>query len=281
MRLRDRVAIVTGAGRGIGRAIALGLAREGAHIVAVSRTPSEIESTAAEVRAIGSDAIAVRADVTNPRDMDQMADASQRRFGRVDILVNNAGTFGPIGPLLENDRDRWIQAVMTNLVGPFLCTRSVLGGMIQRRYGKIINLSGGGAASARPNFTAYAASKAAVVRLTESLAREVEEYNIQVNAIAPGPVFTRLTEEVLAAGEAAGPEALADARQQKEQSVESATEEAVALAVFLASEASNAVSGRFISAMWDDWRSLASRAGQLAPSDYTLRRIHPNGVARR
>ena len=277
LRLKDRVAIVTGAGRGIGREIALGLAREGAHIIAASRTPAEIEGTIAEIGAGVAEAIAVPTDVASAGDVEGMVRAALNRFGRIDVLVNNAGTFGPIGPVLTNDSEEWVRTVMVNLVGTFLCTRAVLAGMVERRRGKIINLSGGGAASPRPNFTAYAASKAAIVRFTESVAKEVAAYNVQVNAMAPGPVFTRLTESILKAGEAAGAEALQEAYRQR-SSGNPSLPDAVALAVFLASDESDGLSGRFISAVWDDWRAIPSQIERIASSDlYTLRRVELAG----
>lgn len=275
LRLKDRVAIVTGAGRGIGREIALGLAREGAHIVAASRTPAEIEGTVAEIGAGGGEAIAFPTDVASAREVEEMVRAALDRFGRIDILVNNAGTFGPIGPVLTNDIEAWVGTVMVNLVGTFLCTRAVLAGMVERGRGKIINLSGGGAASPRPYFSAYAASKAAIIRFTESVAKEVAACNVQVNAIAPGPVFTRLTQSLLRAGEAAGAEALLEAHRQRSRGNPSLPE-AVALAVFLASDESDGLSGRLISAVWDDWRAIPCQMERVISSElYTLRRVVP------
>ncbi|MDO8616010.1 MAG: SDR family oxidoreductase [Dehalococcoidia bacterium] len=274
-RLRDRVAVVTGAGRGIGKEIALGLAREGASVVAASRTPAEIEATIAEIAAGGGQALAFRADIARAADVKALVGAALDRFGQIDILVNNAGTFGPIGPLLTNDSEAWVRTVMVNLVGTVLCTQAVLVGMVQRRQGKIINLSGGGAASPRPNFTAYAASKAAIVRFTESVAKEVAAYNVRVNAMAPGPVFTRLTESIIRTGPAAGAEALREAYRQRSGDNASLAE-AVALAVFLASDESGCLSGRFISAVWDDWRAIPSQLDRITSSDlYTLRRVVP------
>jgi 3-oxoacyl-[acyl-carrier protein] reductase len=145
--------------------------------------------------------------------------------------------------------------------------------MIRQRRGKIINLSGGGATSPLPNFSAYAASKAAIVRLNETLAEEVKGFNIQVNAIAPGAVNTRLVDEILAAGPAAGEEMLARTRRQKETGGVP-PEQAAALAVFLASEESDGLSGRLISAVWDDWQSMNSHIDQIMASElYTLRRV--------
>ena len=275
VQLQDKVAIITGAGRGTGRAIALAYAQEGAHIVAVARTLEEIQQTAQEVQGLGRRALAVRADVSRNSEVEAMVSAALGEFGRVDILVNCAGVYGPIGPLGVLDPEEWLQTIAVNLGGTFLCCRAVLPAMIRQRYGRIINLSGGGATAPRPNFSAYAVSKAAVVRLTETLAEEVRPYGIQVNAIAPGGVNTRLIDAVLTAGEAAGKEALEEAKRLK-AGQGAPPEEVAALAVFLASDASQGLTGRLISVVWDDWRSMASRIDRIMASDfYTLRRTVP------
>lgn len=275
MRLRGKVALITGAGRGIGRAIALAFAREGAHLMLAARTFPEVETTAAEGRALGQRALAVKADVSRREEVEALVASTLSQLGRIDIVVNNAAVQPPIGPLWENAPEEWLSTILINLGGVFFTCRAVIPVMIAQGGGKIINLSGGGATSPRPYFTAYAVSKAAVVRLTETLAREVERYNIQVNAIAPGTVYTRMTEEVLVAGGVAGGEALAQARRiQKERPSPQAAAE---LAVFLASPESNGLTGRLISAVWDDWRSLPHHLEEVMASElYTLRRIVRN-----
>jgi len=273
MKLKGKIAIVTGAGRGIGKAIALAYAKEGADVVVVSRTPAEIEETTAEIRALGQRCVSVRADVSNREDIEMMLETVLREFGKVDILINNAGIQGPIGPLVENDVSHWIKTVHVNLIGTFLCMRAVLPIMMAQRWGKIISLSGGGATSARPYFTAYAASKAAVVRLTETLAEELKDFNIQVNAIAPGVVYTRMLEEVLAVGEKAGEQALSEAKQRRETGG-TPLGQGAALAVFLASEESDGLTGRLISTVWDNWQDFQSRIADIMNSElYTLRRV--------
>jgi NAD(P)-dependent dehydrogenase (short-subunit alcohol dehydrogenase family) len=273
VKLAGKAAIITGAGRGIGRAIALAFAREGADVLVASRTLSEIAETAEEARALGRHALALSVDVSSRDEVERMVAHALEEFGKVDILVNNAGIYGPIGPLVDNNPERWLETIGINLSGSFFCTRAVLPFMIRQQRGKIINLSGGGATSPLPNFSAYAASKAAIVRLTETLAGEVKGFNIQVNAIAPGGVNTRLTDEVLAAGAAAGEEMLERTRRQKETGGVP-PERTAALAVFLASEESDGLSGRLISAVWDDWESMNGRIDQIMASDlYTLRRV--------
>jgi len=273
MKLAGKAAIITGAGRGIGKAIALAFANEGADMLVASRTLSEVMATAEEARALGRHAVALEVDVSNLDDVERMVAQSLEEFGKLDILVNSAGIYGAIGPLVDNDPEKWVQTVRINLFGSFFCARAVLPFMIRQRRGKIINLSGGGASSPLPNFSAYAASKAAIVRLTETLAEEIKGFNIQVNAIAPGGVNTRLTDEILAAGAAAGEEMLARTRQQKETGGVP-PEKAAALAVFLASEESGGLSGRLISAVWDDWESMNKHIDQIMGSDlYTLRRV--------
>jgi len=275
MKLEGKTAIITGAGRGIGKAIALAFAREGADVVVVSLTLPQIAETATQIKGLGRCTLAIRGDIAEKEDVDNTVTLAIKEFGKVDILVNNAGIQGPIGPMVENNIDHWMKALHINLVGTYLCTRAVLPIMIEHHQGKIVNLSGGGATSPRPYFSAYAASKAAVVRLTETVAEEVKEFNIQVNAIAPGAVNTKMLEEVLAAGKAAGEKASAEAKRQLETGGTS-PERVAALAVFLASDESDGLTGRLISAVWDDWEGMRDCIPEIMSSAlYTLRRISP------
>jgi NAD(P)-dependent dehydrogenase (short-subunit alcohol dehydrogenase family) len=273
MRLKNKIAIVTGAGRGIGKAIALAYADEGANVVTISRTLSEIEKTSEQIRANGRRAIAIRADVSNVGEVEDAVSLVIKEFGKVDILVNVAGSQGPIGPIIENDINHWIQTVQVNLIGTFLCIKVVLPIMIKQGSGKIINFSGGGATSPRPYFTAYAASKGAVVHLTESLAEELKRYNIQVNAIAPGAVNTDMLDQVLKAGLLAGEHEFKKAQEQLEKGG-APIEKPARLAVFLASNESNGLSGKLISAVWDNWQNMATQINEIMSSDiYTVRRV--------
>jgi len=274
LKLKDKAAIVTGAGRGIGRAIALAFAREGAHLVVVSRTLSEVEETAAQIGALGRCASCLQIDVSRKEDVANMVKSTLRQFGRIDVLVNNAGILGPVGPLVENDARDWMETIRVNLVGTFLCCKAVLPVMISQRKGKIINLSGGGATFPRPRFSAYAASKGAVVSLTSTLAEEVKDFNIQINAIAPGAVYTRLHEQVLNAGSKAGKKEL-DVSKRAKETAGTPPEVPADLAVFLASDESDGLTGRLISAVWDEWRNMSKeRIEEIMSRElYTMRRI--------
>ena len=268
--LTNRRALVTGAGRGVGRSIALALAAAGARVGLMARTRSQLEGVAREISDAGSEAAVLQGDVGNENDIRASIQSFVERFGGIDILVNNAGITGPIGPTQEIDGAAWEQALRVNLSGCFLCTRYALMYMIEQRSGKIINLSGGGAVGPRPRFGAYSASKAAVVRFTETVAAEVAEYRIDVNAIAPGAVNTAMLYVVIEAGDAAGSEAEEALKQQAEGGADPAR--AAALAVYLASERSDGLSGRLISALWDDWETLDIEA-VMASETYAVRRV--------
>ena len=274
--LEGRLALVTGAGRGIGRAIALALADAGAAVVVAARTLGEVEETAALIRAAGGQAQALVIDVADYASVHNALEEVVLARGSADILVNNAGIQGAIGPLAGNDPQEWQHTINVNLVGTFNMCHAVLPSMINKGWGKIINLSGGGATSPRPNFSAYGVAKAGVVRLTETLAQELRGANIQVNAIAPGAVNTRMLDEVLAAGEDAGTELQAAERRKEQGGTPPSL--AAELAVFLASAYSDSLTGKLISAPHDDWRAWDEQTmGALSSSDWlTLRRIDPH-----
>lgn len=277
MKLQGKVAIITGGGRGIGEATALAFAREGADLAIASRTRTELDQVAAKIQELGGQVQAIPTDVSNRDEVTRLIEVTLTAYGQIDILVNAAGVYGPIGLLWEVNTEKWVQAMEVNLFGTFFGCQAVLPHMIDRRQGKIINFSGGGATSPLSRFTAYGVSKTAVVRLTETLAEEVKEFNVQVNVIAPGAVDTRLQDAVLAAGEQAG-DLLPRIRRLRETGEGGVPRELSAkLAVFLASDESNGLSGRLIAAPHDGWESWnADRISELMSVPwFTLRRMDP------
>ena len=239
-----------------------------------------LERARAEVEALASDGqrvLAAPADVSRPHDVDALARAALAAFPGLQVLVNNAGIYGPKGLIEDVDWDAWVEAVAINVFGSVLTCRALLPHLKRQRYGKIVQLSGGGATNPLPRISAYAASKAAIVRFAETLAEEVREDGIDVNAIAPGALNTRLLDEVLASGpERVGAAFFDRALKQKEDGGAPLTRGAD-LAVFLASAESDGLTGRLLSAVWDPWERLADRREALARSDvYTLRRIVPS-----
>ena len=192
MTIRGKVAIITGAGKGIGRGIARAYASEGAKLVLVSRTLAQVEDAANEARVAGAEASAIAVDVASPDDVRRMVEHTLERFLRVDVLVNNAAILGPVGPLHLNDAEHWAQAININVTGLMLCCHAVLPHMIGQGGGKIINLSGAGVTRVSETISAYGTSKAAVVRFTETLALEMLPHNVGVNALGPGQIDTDL-----------------------------------------------------------------------------------------
>ena len=224
-----------------------------------------------EIEQAGGNALRIRADV---RDLEQMQAAAERVrtvFGRLDVLVAAAGIQGPVGPFLGNRPKAWSDTIETNLIGAVNSCRAALPAMVERRSGKFILLVGGGSGHSRPNFSAYAASKAAVARFVECLADEVLDNNVQVNSISPGGAYTHMTDEILSAGEErAGRREIEDAEQVRVTGGVS-PEKQTQLALFLASERSNHITGKLIHVN-DDWRRFERE--NMKPELYTLRRVH-------
>lgn len=198
MRLKNRVAVVTGSGRSIGRAIALGFAREGARVVVnYSRDQAAAESVVAAAEETGAEAIAIRADVTKRAEVDALVEGAVERFGRLDILVNNAAILKRT-PFLEITEEEWDQIIDTNLKGYFLCSQAAARQMVEQRSGVIINMSSASQELAGINLTHYCCAKGGVRLLTRQLALELAEYGIRANAIAPGLIETDLNRADLA-----------------------------------------------------------------------------------
>lgn len=193
MKLKDKVAIITGGGRGIGKAIAMHYGREGARLALCARTASELDGTVKELRALNIDADGWSCDVSQEEPVKQFIAAAHKKFGRIDILVNNAGVMTRPTPMTELDVKKWDYTIAVNLRGPFLVTQAVLPIMIEQKAGAIINVSSMIGRGAYANFLAYATSKWGLEGFSQTLAAEVRAANIRVNSVEPGYVATKLT----------------------------------------------------------------------------------------
>jgi len=268
----NKVCLIAGASGAIGSAVAKAFYDQGAR-VALTHHAQSFSSVSIGLPAKDARIAVFRLDARTWKSIQTVVAKTKNKFGPIDILVNCAGVLGPVGPTHEVSVDRWIQTIQINLLGGFLLARAVLPSMLASGAGKIIQFSGGGAAYGRPFFTAYSASKAALVRFTESLGAELADKNIQVNAIAPGPVKSRMWDELLASGSAGGPQALAELKKMEETGGVPA-ERAAALAVFLASSRSNGLTGRLISAVYDKWETMGPDSSNTLSRDAgTLRRV--------
>lgn len=278
MKLSGRNAIITGASQGLGKVIAQQFIREGANVVLCARGEGDLKRTREELAAVrpGAKVLARACDVSDEAQVNDLVQFAMHELGSVQVLVANAGIYGPMGPTASVNLDEWRRALDINLFGVLLPCRALIPHFQRARYGKIVVLSGGGATNPLPNISAYAASKAAAVRLAETFAEELREFHIDVNAVAPGALKTRLVDQVLAAG----PEKVGAAffAKNKKWSEEGATplELGASLCVYLASAESDGITGKLISAQWDPWQKLHEHRDELAKSDiYCLRRIVP------
>ena len=192
--MRGQVAVVTGGGRGLGRAFAQALAAAGCAVAVIARSADELAETVATIAESGGQARAFPADVTDAPAVTAAFATIEQSLGPIDLLVNNAGVIGPLGPFAQSSVDDWWRAIDVNLRGQILCAHLVLPGMIARRRGRIINIASGGGATMLPYFSAYVTSKAALIRFAECLAVEVKPHGIAVFAMGPGTVRTRMSE---------------------------------------------------------------------------------------
>jgi NAD(P)-dependent dehydrogenase (short-subunit alcohol dehydrogenase family) len=277
--LAGRVAIITGSNQGLGEAIAQAYVLAGADVFLCARDEAKLADVQAKLKGFaktGQRVEAIRADVSKQEDVTRLANAALKAFPQIHILVNNAGVYGPKGRIEEIDWDEWVQAIEINLLGSILTAKAFLPHFRSNRYGKIIQLSGGGATAPLPFISAYAASKAGIVRFMETLAEEVKDDGVDINSIAPGALNTRLLDEVLEAGEEkVGRSFFEKALKQKEEGG-APLEKGSALAVFLGSARSDGITGKLISAVWDPWERFPEHLKDLRETDiFTLRRIVP------
>ena len=268
VRLVGLVALVTGAGRGIGRAIALALGDAGAAVAVCDRSEDEVTGVAGEIEGRGGHALAIRCDVTDRQQVESMVAAAEDAIGPVDLLVNNVGRFGPVGPLAATDPDNWWQTLEVNLREPLYCTRAVLPGMLTRRHGRIVNVSSGVGFAAIPMLSAFVVSKTALYRFSENLAAETRGHGVTVFAIDPGLVRTAISESALFCGGPSIEQWFTDAFAHQE---DVPAESAGTLVAYLASGAADALSGRNILAT-EDVAQMVARAYEIEEQDlYVLR----------
>jgi 3-oxoacyl-[acyl-carrier protein] reductase len=303
MKLKQLNALITGGSQGLGKVIAEHFLREGANVVLCARSEKELSATCAELAGKFPEqkVLAKTCDVADESQVNELVSFALRELGSLEALVLNAGIYGPMGPTESVPLEEWRRALDINLFGVLLPSRAVIphfkdslrssrGDEAQTKnqsadqsesarfvaHKKIIVLSGGGATNPLPNISAYAASKAAVVRLMETLAEELKAFHVDVNAIAPGALATRLVDEVLAAG----PEKVGAAFFEKNKTWKEKgavpLDLGASLAVYLASAESDGITGKLLSAQWDPWQNLQQHRDELAKSDiYCLRRIVP------
>jgi NAD(P)-dependent dehydrogenase (short-subunit alcohol dehydrogenase family) len=280
MKLNGKLAVITGGSRGIGKTVAEFFAREGARVFILSRDRREIAAAIREiVETTGKEIQGAACDVADAKAVARIVRRIGKKFHHIDVLVNCAGIQMPIGPFADNSIEDWEKNIAVNLFGTVHACKAVLPFMMKHRGsrgkgGSIINFSGGGATSSRPNFSAYAVAKTGVVKLTEILADELKPFHIRINAIAPGAVNTFMLTEVLGMETRAGKQELAAARKHfKEGGV--SPEVPAALVVFLASHDSYGLTGRLVSAPWDGWKKWDKKAIKkiMATDALKLRRV--------
>ena len=278
MKLKGVNALITGGSQGLGKVIAEHYLREGANVVLCARNQTELNATRDELaaKAPAQKILASPCDVTDEAKVNDLIAFALRELGSLQALVLNAGVYGPMGPTESVDLGEWRRAIDINLFGVLLPCRAVIPHFKKAGRGKMVMLSGGGATNPLPNISSYAASKAAVVRLMETLAEELRSHHIDVNAIAPGALATRLVDEVLAAGPEKVGAAFYEKNKQWKEKGATPLDLGASLAVYLASAESDGITGKLLSAQWDPWKTLHEHRDELAKSDiYCLRRIVP------
>ena len=276
MKAKNKNVIITGGTVGFGKALAEKFLSEGANISICSRNERQLFDTQSELLSKFPNQIILvkKCDVSIEKDVKEFIAYSLDTFKTIHVLILNAGVYGPMGPIETVSLDEWRKSIDINLFGVLLPCRELIPHFKQNKYGKIIVLSGGGATNPMPNLSSYATAKAAVVRLVETLSKELSSYNVDINAIAPGAMSTRMIEQVIDAG----PEIVGDEffkkNQNWKQNGATSMELGTNLTVYLSSDDSNGVTGKLISAQWDDWKNFGNHLDDLQNSDiYTIRRI--------
>lgn len=278
MKLKNKCAIITGANQGFGLEIAKQYILAGAHVMLCARNIDLLNEIHQALLPLAKDnhILICQTDVSHPQQVKHLVETTLKQLGGLDILVANAAIYGTKGPLEETNWDEWSATIDINLKGTVLICKEVLPYLKKQQSGKILIVAGGGATRPMPFLSAYAASKAGVVRFGETLAEETKQHHIDVNMIAPGALNTRFLDEILAAGPDKVGKAFYEQAVKQQQSGGSSPEIGAKLCVFLASNDSNGITGKLISAIWDPWETMLDYVDDLKNSDiYTLRRITP------
>lgn len=272
MKLKRETAVVTGAGRGIGRAIAIALAREGAQVALLARTEAEVAAVAGAISDQGGTARAYRVDLVDLDAVTRTLAKIERDLGPVGLLTNNAGAFRAIGPIWTVDPAEWWSDVEVNVRGTFNCCRAVVPGMIERRRGRIINMTGGGTATSFPNGSGYATSKAGILRFTECLSDSLIDTGVLVFAMDPGLVRTRMTEYQL--NSQAGRDYLPRLTDTFAAGVSVPPERAAAMAVEIGTGRFDRIAGRLLMAARDDLDALEATMDDIVAKDFRSLRVN-------
>ena len=275
--LNNKVAIITGGSRGIGRALAERFAHEGCSLLLASRTKSELKKTAESIKKKYSVNVRIcQTDIGNENEVAYMVQQTIKEFGKIDILVNNAAIIGPMGEISQINEGEFFNTLKINIGGTVFCSKAVIPYMKLQKRGSIINLSGGGGLYPLPYYDAYSASKAAIVRLTENFSIELEKYNINVTAISPGAVNTKMFDEQLKADKNSIGEKNWQDLQNRLSTGGDPLNKASELALFIAIQNRKEFNGRVISAIWDDWENISDQKEKILDTDiFRMRRIVP------
>lgn len=275
--LDGKIAIITGSSQGLGLEIARKFVLSGADIMMCARDGKRLETAKDEMEKLSNKTqkvLSLVADISLKKDVEIVVNETIKNLGGCHILVNNAGVYGPKNKIETTNWEDWVKTIEINLFGSILMCRALIKHFKKQNYGKIIQLSGGGATNPLPNLSAYAVSKVAIVRFCETLAKELNGTGIDVNAIAPGALNTRMLDEILKAGpEKVGKSFYKKSLEQKKNGGTS-MQKGSELALFLASNASDGITAKLISAIWDNWKNWPSHLNDLSSTDvYTIRRI--------
>jgi len=279
MKIKDKNVIITGGSIGFGKSLAEKFLNEGANVSICSRNEIQLFDTQSELMSKFPNQIIIakKCDVSIEKDVNEFITHSIDIFKTIHVLILNAGVYGPMGPIETVSLDEWKKSIDINLFGVLLPCRELIPHFKQNKFGKIIVISGGGATNPMPNLSSYATSKAAIVRLAETLSKELLSYNVDVNAIAPGALSTRMMDQIINAGPEIVGEEFFKKNQNWKQNGATPMELGTSLAVYLASSNSNGITGKLISAQWDDWKNFDDHLDDLQNTDiYTLRRIIPS-----